>query len=283
MTSGIYKITSKSNPSKTYIGSSTNVKRRKLEHIKRLKRNEHHSIILQRHVDKYGIDDLEFSIIEFCEIDQLLIREQHYIDIINPYFNVCKIAGRTLGVKQSSHTKEKRGKAISNCWANKTQQEKDAINKERAIAHRSRLTDRIGHKGFFIISFTDDKVGANRIVYSFKCILCDHITLKTYSDPHKTKCKCMRKTSGCDKIARVKLPRHLKHKEYTHRLINKHSPYAKGITFDKASNRFRVRLKYKGKPISAGYYATLDEAIIARDKYIQDNMQHTDYKSLGSS
>lgn len=277
MKPGIYKITSKAFPKKIYIGSTTNLHRRKLEHFKRLRRNEHHSIILQRHVNKYGIDDLEFSVIQHCDIDQLIEIEQFYIDSFNPYFNVCKVAGLTIGVKQSKETKEKRGKAISECWNNKTQSEKDEINSTKRLIHRNRMQHKVGRIGFFDIEFTEDKDRTNRIIYSFKCILRDSISLRTYTDPTAYKCKCMKRKSGCDKIKSIKLPKKLKpYKFVPHKT---RSPLGhKGLSIVKGSNRIRVQLKYKGVKYDAGYYDTIEQAIAGRNKYIQERMQHTDYK-----
>lgn len=94
---GIYKISSLIKPNRIYIGSALNIKRRWNKHKSDLKNNKHHSIKLQRHYNKYGIDDLIFEIIEECVIDCLIDWEQHYIDKTHTYFNTCKIAGSSKG------------------------------------------------------------------------------------------------------------------------------------------------------------------------------------------
>lgn len=78
MTVGIYKIESINN-NKPYIGSSNNIERRWNEHIRQLNKGEHHSIKLQRAWNKYGEDNFVFTIIEECEINELLNREHYYI------------------------------------------------------------------------------------------------------------------------------------------------------------------------------------------------------------
>lgn len=103
---GIYQIKSIKN-NKIYIGSAVYIKNRWALHIKSLSNKKHHSIHLQRHVNKYGINDLEFSILEVCNKVDLLNREQFYINNLNPEFNICKIAGSSFGVKRSDKTKEK--------------------------------------------------------------------------------------------------------------------------------------------------------------------------------
>lgn len=123
--SGIYQIESYIN-GKLYIGSTNYFSRRIFqEHILGLKRGNHPNIHLQRHVNKYGIDDLWFDILEFCHKQggepvenfrkRLRDREQHFIDLYdsaNPKkgFNILpKAMGGSLpGRKQSEKEKEKR-------------------------------------------------------------------------------------------------------------------------------------------------------------------------------
>ena len=106
----IYKISNTIND-RIYIGSAVDFKRRIYVHKHRLLNNKH-NIILQNHVNKYGIDTLLFEIVEYVDCkENLLTREQFYLDTLNPYFNICKIAGNSLGVKHSQQTKEKIGLA----------------------------------------------------------------------------------------------------------------------------------------------------------------------------
>ena len=96
---GIYQIQSKVKPERSYVGSAVNIENRWYEHLKKLKRNKHHSKKLQNHFNKYGIGDLQFSVITGCDKDDLITLEQFFIDSYNPWFNICKKAGNTLGVK----------------------------------------------------------------------------------------------------------------------------------------------------------------------------------------
>lgn len=105
--SGIYKIQSLIKPERIYIGSAQNFKHRWNNHLKRLRNGNHHSTILQNHFNKYGESDLIFIIIEPCLTEFLIIREQYYLDALNPFFNICKIAGNTKGIKLSEETKRK--------------------------------------------------------------------------------------------------------------------------------------------------------------------------------
>ena len=103
---GIYKISNNTN-SKIYIGSSININRRWNSHKNALLKNKHKNILLQNHVNKYGIENIVFEIIEICSKDNLINREQFYIDLLKPIFNICKIAGNTLGYRYSIEQKDK--------------------------------------------------------------------------------------------------------------------------------------------------------------------------------
>lgn len=106
MSSGIYQIQSIIKPERIYIGCSINIPNRWHDHLKTLKQNKHCNSKLQNHYNKYGKNDLVFSILVLCDKDDLLIVEQYYIDVTNPYFNICKIAGITLGYKHTEETKK---------------------------------------------------------------------------------------------------------------------------------------------------------------------------------
>lgn len=104
--SGIYQIQSKIKPERCYIGSAVNIAHRKRIHLSDLRLNKHHSPKLQRHYDKYGIDDLVFSIVEPCLPQFLTIRENTYFNLL-PYFNCSPVAGSSLGIKRSEETKQR--------------------------------------------------------------------------------------------------------------------------------------------------------------------------------
>jgi len=105
--SGIYQIQSKIKPERIYIGSATDFKTRQATHLCILRKNRHDNGRLQNHFNKYGIDDLVFSVIEECSVELLTQREQYYIDTLKPFFNICLLVGRPLGVKRSKETRRK--------------------------------------------------------------------------------------------------------------------------------------------------------------------------------
>lgn len=106
---GIYKIQSTIKPERIYIGSAIDIKRRWIGHIQDFKKNKHHSIKFQRHFNKYGESDLQFSVLLGCEKEDLIKHEQFFIDSHKPYFNVRMIANSNINIKLSDETKKKIG------------------------------------------------------------------------------------------------------------------------------------------------------------------------------
>jgi group I intron endonuclease len=107
--SGIYKIQSRIKPERIYVGSAMDIHKRWQSHLCLLKRGDHHCKKLQHHYTKYGKSDFVFSIIIGCDRDDLLTTEQFFLDSLNPWFNTCKKAGNTLGVRYDEKTRKKFG------------------------------------------------------------------------------------------------------------------------------------------------------------------------------
>jgi len=104
---GIYCIENKINKKK-YIGSSKDVYKRKNRHFSELRNLKHKNNKLQRSYNKHGEDNFMFYVLEFVNNEnELIIREQYYIDSVKPEYNINLIANSSLGVKRSEETKEK--------------------------------------------------------------------------------------------------------------------------------------------------------------------------------
>ena len=122
MKSGIYQIRNTVN-GKLYIGSSHDIKFRWKQHKSSLRRNKHHSLILQRAWNKYGEDCFEFEVIKDVEIESLIESEQFYFDMLNPDYNVSKKAGRVThdeAFKQrlaERNRTTKKGRKMPEGWA----------------------------------------------------------------------------------------------------------------------------------------------------------------------
>jgi len=115
--SGVYCIRNIINE-KIYIGSAVDFYRRYLQHKHALLNNKHNKR-LQNFVNKYGMDCLYMSMLEVCNIDSLLEREQYWINEFQSYkselgFNICPIVGSSLGAKMADSHKEACKKRMAN-------------------------------------------------------------------------------------------------------------------------------------------------------------------------
>lgn len=107
--SGIYAIRCLKND-KVYVGSAVNIARRWYEHRTDLNRGIHHSARLQASWTRYGSESFSFEILESCQKDEVVTREQWWIDKLgaalrNSGLNIAPIAGTTAGL---SHNKTMR-------------------------------------------------------------------------------------------------------------------------------------------------------------------------------
>jgi len=156
MITGIYKIQSITKPDRIYIGSSLNIQKRWREHKWNLLKNKHHSIKLQRHVNKYGIGDLIFSVIELCTAEVLQNREQIHIDNYSLYFNTSVSSfSPMLNRHHSEISKLKIGKANSQktTWSkgkHLTKEHRDKIgigNRGKIVSDESKQKMRVAALG----------------------------------------------------------------------------------------------------------------------------------------
>lgn len=103
----IYMIKNSVN-NKFYIGSTKNLKLRMQDHRTRLLRNASSSHVLQHAVTKYGLDKFEIHIVISCIEDELLVREQFYLDFLLPEYNISKQANRpdveVTETRRANHT-----------------------------------------------------------------------------------------------------------------------------------------------------------------------------------
>lgn len=139
--SGIYKIINLIN-GKIYVGSAVNFKNRFKLHLTRLKNNKHHSPILQNSWNKHGEVNFNFEIIEECDKLKLIEREQYYIDELKPFYNICKIAGSSLGRVVSDETKEKLRKASTGRKHSDETKEK-LSNSHKGLEHSNETKEKL--------------------------------------------------------------------------------------------------------------------------------------------
>lgn len=80
MSIGIYKFTNKLN-NKSYIGQSIHVERRFQEHLQTAQRSP--KTIFHKAINKYGVENFTFEILEYCTEEELDMKEVYYIEHFN--------------------------------------------------------------------------------------------------------------------------------------------------------------------------------------------------------
>jgi group I intron endonuclease len=127
---------------RTYIGSSINVKHRIESHLSLLKNNKHFNRHLQSFYNKYGIKSLNFELLITCPKEYLIKMEQWFIDNLKPKFNIRTKAESRLGVKCSDEFKRNVGirssilyKGEGNPFYGKTHNEETLEKMRNAYKH----------------------------------------------------------------------------------------------------------------------------------------------------
>lgn len=107
----VYEILNKLD-GKYYIGSSINVEKRKNTHFKLLVNGTHPNTYLQNAVNKYGINNFEFLILQECNINDVRTVEEYYIQKYhatdhNFGYNILSLTNIGLGVSASEEIRKK--------------------------------------------------------------------------------------------------------------------------------------------------------------------------------
>lgn len=130
--SGIYQIVNTVN-GKRYIGSAKSLKVRWRQHLGMLRKGAHHSPHLQGSWNAYGESAFRFEVVEFCEVELCIAREQFHLDASQNLFNVCLTAGSTLGRRHSESTKSAiRARAVGRKCSPRTDEYRAALSAAHA-------------------------------------------------------------------------------------------------------------------------------------------------------
>ena len=79
-------------------------------------------------VEKYGIENFQFEIVEECLKSELLNREQYYLDTLNPKYNICKMLEK---YEQFAQKQKDINKKIAGLKKQKLMLKMDQFNKKR--------------------------------------------------------------------------------------------------------------------------------------------------------
>jgi group I intron endonuclease len=61
-------------------------------------------MVINKALNKYKHSDFRLEILEYCDTSAVLSREQYYINLLKPKYNILLIAGSSLGFKHSEKT-----------------------------------------------------------------------------------------------------------------------------------------------------------------------------------
>lgn len=105
---GIYRWTHKEYE-KSYVGSAINLSRRfrsyySIYYI--LNETKKNNSKIYKALIKYGYSSFRLDILEYCDPSILIKREQYYLDILKPEYNILKKAGSLTGFKHNEATIE---------------------------------------------------------------------------------------------------------------------------------------------------------------------------------
>ena len=65
--------------------------------------------LIARAILKYGYANFQLEMLEYCDREKCIEREQYYMDLLSPEYNILKIAGSSLGYKHTEETIAKMG------------------------------------------------------------------------------------------------------------------------------------------------------------------------------
>lgn len=72
------------------------------------------NMLIHKALLKYGYSEFRFDILEYCNKEEVKAREQHYLELLKPKYNILKIAGSSLGYKHTPASLKKMSEAKSN-------------------------------------------------------------------------------------------------------------------------------------------------------------------------
>ena len=166
--SGIYCFINKVN-NKKYVGSAINLKTRFYVYYSR-KRLNNSKMIIYKALLKYDHENFKLEILEYCEPEKCLERENYYLKLLKPKYNILQKARSSRGYKHtpeslikmrdkrknlSEEARKKYFKSYSNAEAEKAQilldnknkagiyMWKNTLNKKCYIGSAENLSDRL--------------------------------------------------------------------------------------------------------------------------------------------
>lgn len=153
--SGIYRWIYKVNK-KTYIGSAMELRTRFYVFYS-AKRLIHSNMAIYKAILKYGYWNFKLEILEYCDKNKILVREQYYIDLLKPEYNILIKAGSSYGYK---HTQETLNKFKARITSEETRANLSKSAKGRVLSEEARAKISVARKGIKLSEVTRGKLSA---------------------------------------------------------------------------------------------------------------------------
>lgn len=91
-------------------------------------------------LSKYGLSKFNLEILEYCNKNKTIKREQYYLDLLNPEYNIFKIAGSSFGHKHSLISKKKMSeRALGRVVSKETRDKISEATRCRMLLESTRL------------------------------------------------------------------------------------------------------------------------------------------------
>lgn len=103
---GVYLFTDLKS-GKKYIGSAKNLRTRFMQYFNPNYLERKNYMYICRALLKHGMSNFSLAIIEYCQPEQCLEREDFYISSLEPEYNILLKAGSSLGYKHSLETRKR--------------------------------------------------------------------------------------------------------------------------------------------------------------------------------
>jgi hypothetical protein len=102
---GVYRGINKENGN-SYVGSAVDLRKRFYSYFN-LKTIARDNMVINKALIKYGYSTFKLEILEYCDKGIVISREQYYIDLLKPRYNILSTAGSSLGYNHTEGTKLK--------------------------------------------------------------------------------------------------------------------------------------------------------------------------------
>lgn len=248
---GVYVI--KSPSGKRYIGSSQNIARRWTVHKFRLRRGDNPCRGLQHAADKYGLENLKFEVLEFCQVQDLIAAEQRHLDATDrsKLYNGRLVAESNRGWRHTAAGRAAMSAGHRRRGAKRTAEHKAIISR----THRGKTNSDDTRKRISASKSSTGLEGVHRLEGRnawTACVFMDGVRYRLGQCPSPEEAQALREKFLADPAAWLAAK------------PKKSDSGFRGVCYDKARRKWRA--SYRGQYL--GLYPTPEAASAARAAYL---------------